>query len=406
MSNKNNLQTNTSSALHNVIMEAGGKDLPPMLAPGNYVQWKSQIKRYIDTKPNHELIHYCIENLPCKYQWIPNPNPDTPATPGIDDVTPIHPTRVMETYATISEDIKKKMDVEAEAVQIILTGIDNDIYSTVDACPNAMEMKFTSRNGETLDSYYSSSYFSLNQNGKGKEIANIPSSKYDSEPEVVSDEEVTRMDKEIEKLMALISISFKKIYKPTNNNLRTSSNTRNKNIDNTPRSNKRTGYDRQTGQYENQRAINVAEARDNVRTQVVQQTGHVARECKKEKWVRDLTYQKEKMMLCKQEEAGIELSVEQVDWRDDTDDEHPLAKVQNNDDNYNVFANERQHPQKPESINDTYVMEKDDKIITPDSSDMSDNGREVNQDDDLAKERDLLVSLIETLKCEMDESKK
>nr|GFB99858.1 hypothetical protein [Tanacetum cinerariifolium] len=28
----------------------------------------------------------------------------------------------------------------AEAVQIILTGIDNDIYSTVDACPNACEM--------------------------------------------------------------------------------------------------------------------------------------------------------------------------------------------------------------------------------------------------------------------------
>nr|GFA69165.1 hypothetical protein [Tanacetum cinerariifolium] len=27
-----------------------------------------------------------------------------------------------------------------EAIQIILTGIDNDIYSTVDACPNACEM--------------------------------------------------------------------------------------------------------------------------------------------------------------------------------------------------------------------------------------------------------------------------
>nr|GEX95994.1 retrovirus-related Pol polyprotein from transposon TNT 1-94 [Tanacetum cinerariifolium] len=40
------------------------KDRPPMLAPGNYVQWKSRIKRYIDTKPNHELIHYCLENPP------------------------------------------------------------------------------------------------------------------------------------------------------------------------------------------------------------------------------------------------------------------------------------------------------------------------------------------------------
>ncbi|GJR70182.1 retrotransposon protein, putative, ty1-copia subclass [Tanacetum coccineum] len=36
-----------ANALHNVIMEAGGKDRPPMLAPSNYVQWKSKIKRII-----------------------------------------------------------------------------------------------------------------------------------------------------------------------------------------------------------------------------------------------------------------------------------------------------------------------------------------------------------------------
>ncbi|GKF12910.1 hypothetical protein Tco_0050836 [Tanacetum coccineum] len=64
MSNTNNMQTQTSSALHNAIMEAGGKDRPPMQAPGNYLQWESRIKRYIDTKPNHELIHYCLENPP------------------------------------------------------------------------------------------------------------------------------------------------------------------------------------------------------------------------------------------------------------------------------------------------------------------------------------------------------
>nr|GEX57275.1 integrase, catalytic region, zinc finger, CCHC-type, peptidase aspartic, catalytic [Tanacetum cinerariifolium] len=70
----------------------------------------------------------------------------------------------------------------AEAVQIILTWIDNDIYSTVDACPNVCEMwkaterlkqgesinvqdletnlfwefgKFTSLDGESLESYFS-----------------------------------------------------------------------------------------------------------------------------------------------------------------------------------------------------------------------------------------------------------
>ncbi|GKF33663.1 hypothetical protein Tco_0106863, partial [Tanacetum coccineum] len=62
--------------------------------------------------------------------------------------------------------------------------------------------------------------------------------------------------------MALTSLSFKKIYKPTNNNLRTSR----ANQDNSPRTNKGIGYD-------NQRAINVAGARENVGTPIVQKSG-------------------------------------------------------------------------------------------------------------------------------------
>ncbi|GKE89342.1 hypothetical protein Tco_1566817, partial [Tanacetum coccineum] len=93
----------------------------------------------------------------------------------------------------------------------------------------------------------------------------------------------------------------------------------------------RIGYDKQIGHYENQRAVNVVGARDNVGTQVVQQSGiqcfnykefrHVARECKKAKQVRDSAYHKEKTLMCKQEKDGIQLTAEQVDWRDDTYDE-------------------------------------------------------------------------------------
>ncbi|GJX52388.1 hypothetical protein Tco_0280757 [Tanacetum coccineum] len=48
--------------------------------------------------------------------------------------------RYMENYKNVSQDIRDQLNAEAKAVQIILTGIDNDIYSTVDACPNACEM--------------------------------------------------------------------------------------------------------------------------------------------------------------------------------------------------------------------------------------------------------------------------
>ncbi|GJT45723.1 hypothetical protein Tco_0954438 [Tanacetum coccineum] len=48
-------------------------------------------------------------------------------------------------------------------------------------------------------------------------------------------------------------------------------------------------------------------------------------------------------------------------------DVEPLQKVQNNDDNYNVFANNKEHPEKPESVNVTYLKEHGDTNITTDS---------------------------------------
>nr|GEY69977.1 hypothetical protein [Tanacetum cinerariifolium] len=128
------MQTHTSNTLHNAIMEAGGKDRPPMLAPGNYVQWRSRIKRYIKTKPNHELIHYSLKNPPYKFTWA---DKVVPVSEGSPETTT---KRYMETYKNVSQDIRYQLNAEAEALQIILTEIDNHIYSIVDACPNACEM--------------------------------------------------------------------------------------------------------------------------------------------------------------------------------------------------------------------------------------------------------------------------
>ncbi|GKB42210.1 hypothetical protein Tco_0887152 [Tanacetum coccineum] len=55
-------------------------------------------------------------------------------------------------------------------------------------------------------------------------------------------------------------------------------------------------------------------------------------------------------------------------------------KVQTDDDNYNLFANDREHPKQPESINVTYLKEHSDTKITTDSLDMSNNGGEHPQD--------------------------
>nr|GFD58368.1 hypothetical protein [Tanacetum cinerariifolium] len=46
------------------------------------------------------------------------------------------------------------------------------------------------------------------------------------------------------------------------------------------------------------------------------------------KRVKDAAYHMEKMLLCKQEEVGIQLNAEQTDWRDDTDDELKDQKLE------------------------------------------------------------------------------
>nr|GFA11153.1 hypothetical protein [Tanacetum cinerariifolium] len=76
-------------------------------------------------------------------------------------------------------------------------------------------------------------------------------------------------------------------------------------------------------------------------------------------------------------------------------DSEPLQKVSNND-NYNVFAIESEHPEQSKSVNDTYPIEQDEHNVIIDSLDMSYDREQVDQDDDdaLANERDLLASLI------------
>nr|GEW54256.1 hypothetical protein [Tanacetum cinerariifolium] len=101
----------------------------------------------------------------------------------------------------------------------------------------------------------------------------------------------------MQKNLALIAKYFKKIYKPTNNNLRTSSNSRNKNVDTTPRYKN----DNQSGQFGNQRTVGQGK--------------------KKPKRVKDFAYHKEKMLMCKQAEQGVSLQAEQYDWLAETDKE-------------------------------------------------------------------------------------
>ncbi|GJU61907.1 hypothetical protein Tco_1243742 [Tanacetum coccineum] len=397
LNSNTNLQTQSSNALHNAIMKAGSKDRPPMLAPGNYVQWKSIIKRYIDTKPNSELIHYCLQNPPYTYQWIEK------TVPIAEDCESLE-SYYSRFYKMMNELVRNQCHVTNHQVNVqFLLQLQPEWQRFVTLVKQSQELKTVS---------YHKLYDILKQHQN--EVNEIRAERLAQPATVTEDDEMSK-EKEIDKLMALISLSFKKIYKPTNNNLRTSSNTSRANQDNSPRINRGTGYD-------NQRVVNVAGARENVGTPVVQKSDSVLYNC------RDMgMYQGN-------------LNAKQADWKDDTDDEskdqeleahymymaqiqevtpdsvdnsgpifddEPMHKVQNNNDNYNVFAMENEHPEQPESSNDIYLAEQGDTNITIDSSDICYDRAQDDQDetDDLDQERDLLASLIQKLKCEIDDSK-
>nr|GEW14450.1 hypothetical protein [Tanacetum cinerariifolium] len=184
---------------------------------------------------------------------------------------------------------------------------------------------------------------------KCKEIAKPITPPSETASKEDNDPEQAQRDKDMQKNLVLIAKYFKRIYKPTNNNLRTSSNSRNKNVDTTPRYK----IDAHSGQFGNQRT-----------------------ECRNPKRVKDSAYHKEKMLMCKQTEQGVPLQakhnmakIQDVPTAETGADSKPLEHVQN-DAGYNVFANDLQHFEQSESVSNTCLVEMDDSNVILDSPDI------------------------------------
>ncbi|GKF47924.1 reverse transcriptase domain-containing protein, partial [Tanacetum coccineum] len=134
----------------------------------------------------------------------------------------------------------------------------------------------------------------------------------------------------------------------------------------------------------------VAGTRETVGSPVVQQTwiqcfnckgfGHYEKECRKPKRVKDYSYHKEKIMMCKQAEQGVPLQAEQADWLADTDEEIDEQELE------------------------AHYMGKVDSNVIPDSPDMCDN--DIQTDQNAEDECVALANLIANLKLDVDENKK
>ncbi|GJV37443.1 hypothetical protein Tco_1409920 [Tanacetum coccineum] len=234
MSNTN-MQTQTSNALHNAIMEAGGKDRPPMLAP-------------------------------------------VPVAEGSSETTT---ERYMENYKNVSQDIRDQLNAKAEAKaierlkqgeSINVQDLETNLYWEFG--------KFTSRDGKSLESYYSRFYKMMN--------------------ELVRNQcNVTNHQVNFQFLLQL-----------------------------QPEWQRTSRLEMNTDEESERSEL----GKHNILHGQIQ-----------------------------------EVTPDQVDNSGPIFDAGPLHKVQNNTDNYNVFAIENEHPEQPESVNDIYLEEQGDTNITIDS---------------------------------------
>ncbi|GJS70407.1 hypothetical protein Tco_0703248 [Tanacetum coccineum] len=406
--------------MHNNIMATGSRDRPPMLAIGRYAQWQSCFLRYIDTRPNSDALRKCI---------LEGTN------------------------------------------SFVLTGIRDEIYSTVDACNIAHEMwivikrlqqgeslniqdvktnlfgefrKFTSHDGESMESYYSRFYKIMNEmrrnnltvatmqyqkevneiraeriaknanrltlvaaaspypdpyyqapnshkpyaptskpssstrsnastKFKGKEIAKPITPPFESASEEDSDPKQAQRDTNMQKNLALIAKYFKKIYKPTNNNLKTFSNSKNKNVD----TSSRYKNDNQTGQFGNQRIVTIARARETIGSQGFYKF----------------------LLLVQLSTAKRRLSTAKLNTDEEIDEQELEA-------HYRFMAKIQEVPTVDLGTN-TEPLEQVDSNVIHDSSDMCDNDIQTDQNAvECDDERVVLANLILNLKLDVDENKK
>nr|GEU47781.1 retrovirus-related Pol polyprotein from transposon TNT 1-94 [Tanacetum cinerariifolium] len=145
-----------------------------MLNKENYVPWSSRLLWYAKSRPNGKLIHNSIINGPYVRRMIPEPgDPNREVS--------VNETFHVQTYDELSEKELKQIEANDQAIHTILLGLPEDIYAAVDSCETAQEIwlrvhqmmkgsdigiqekkaklfneweRFTSKHGESIESYY------------------------------------------------------------------------------------------------------------------------------------------------------------------------------------------------------------------------------------------------------------
>nr|GEY48322.1 hypothetical protein [Tanacetum cinerariifolium] len=342
--------------MHNDIMAAGSRDHPPMLATGRYAQWQSSFLRYINTRPNGDSLRKCILEGPYQPTIVTiSAVPATKNSPAIETVLTMSPENKAhfeaekeaihlllteigdDIYSTVDACKTAHFEVEKEAIHLLLTGIRDDIYSTVDACKTAHEIWVAIERLQQVATLQVNIQFLQQLQPEWSRFVTIIKQQHDLDTvsyhklfdvlkqyqKEVNEIRAERIAKSANPLALVAAASpntdsyyqaseAKKSY-PTQQKIsipiRSNVTTKNKGKEIakliTPPSESASEEDSDHEQAQKDKDMQK----------------NLALIAKKPKRVKDFTYHKEKMLLCKQAEKGVPLQAEHVDWLEDTDDE-------------------------------------------------------------------------------------
>ncbi|GJX41148.1 putative ribonuclease H-like domain-containing protein [Tanacetum coccineum] len=306
----------------------------------------------------------------------------TPAVPATEDSPAVPEQTTVETVTNMTPENRAHYESEKEAIHLILTGIGDEIYSTVDACQTAQEMWEAI---ERLQQEWSRFVTIVKQQHKLDEVSYHKLfdilKQYQKE---VNELRAERMAKNANPLSLclllhntlqepiLSSSKSHKSYAHQHQKL-TSQRSDPEQAQRDKDMQKNFGSHCKVLQ-ENLQSLNQQQPQTSLITpetrmwillqgQQVWDTvhnckefGHYAKECRKPKRVKDSTYHKEKMLLYKQAKKGVQLEAEQSDWLADTDEEIDKQELEAH---YSYMAKIK--------------METGDSNVIPDSPDMCDN---------------------------------
>ncbi|GJT51601.1 hypothetical protein Tco_0977758 [Tanacetum coccineum] len=275
----------TDGQMHNNIMAAGSRDHPPMLAPGRYAQWQSRFLRYIDTRPNGDALRKCILQ-----------GPYTPSTGESFNI----------------QDVKNNLFWEFR--------------------------KFTSGDGETMESYFSRFYKMMNEINRNNLIMAMMQVNVQFLQQLQP--EWSRFVTIVKQQHDLDTVSYHKLfdvlkqYQKEVNEIHAERIAKNAN----PLALVTAAQLHPDPYYQAQKSHQpyAPTSKQSSSTRSNASTKFKGKEIakpitplsEKPKRVKDSTHHKEKMLLCKQADKGVPLQAEQSDWLANTDEEIDEQKLE------------------------------------------------------------------------------